>query len=268
MAQKYKLKPGTGLLASDMQGSILLHRQLPDELKLSYAPYGGFSAIFTKTPILGFNAQLREHTGHYMLGNGYRVFSPQLMRFISADNLSPFGGGGINSYMYCSGDPINNIDPSGHMQRPLGKLLDLIGFNGGKLYESFMENGERRLDPNKPANLGAEDKAAISKGIDESNALIAKFEKYNSREQAQQYVVNEKKLEAAQKTMARGTGSDKGEKAHYKQASDDATMARSQMKFLQTQHKFINIWLDLRAILPLLQRDLSKANKVLRFGEP
>lgn len=269
MAQKYKLKPGTGLLASDMQGSILLHRQLPDELKLSYAPYGGFSAIFTKTPILGFNAQLREHTGHYMLGNGYRVFSPQLMRFISADNLSPFGGGGINSYMYCSGDPINNIDPSGHIiKRPLENLLGPIGFNGGKLYESIMENGERRLDPNKPANLGTKDKAAISKGIDESNALIAKFEKYNASEQAKQYVANEKKLEAAQKTMASGTGSDKGEKAHYKQASDDATMARSQMKFLRKQHNFISIWLDLRDILPLLQRDLSKAIKVLRFGEP
>lgn len=68
--------------------------------------------------------------------------------------------------------------------------------------------------------------------------------------------------------MARGTGSDRGEKAIYKQASDDGTMARSQMKFLQTQYKFINIWLDLRAILPLLKRDLSKASQVLRFGEP
>jgi hypothetical protein len=28
--------------------------------------------------------------------------------------MSPFGRGGINPYVYCEGDPINNTDPSGH----------------------------------------------------------------------------------------------------------------------------------------------------------
>jgi RHS repeat-associated protein len=55
-----------------------------------------------------------ENPGFYLLGNGTRSFNPSLMRFQSSDNLSPFGQGGINSYAYCSGDPINNIDPSGH----------------------------------------------------------------------------------------------------------------------------------------------------------
>lgn len=270
MAQKYKIKSGTGLLASDMQGSILLHRQLPDELKLSYAPYGGSSAKLTKPPILSFNAQLREHTGHYLLGNEYRIFSPQLMRFISADHLSPFGVGGINSYMYCSGDPVNNIDPSGHagIKRPLGHLLDPIGVNGGKLYESFLSDGKRMLNPNKPAKLGTEYKQAISNGIDESNALIGKFNRYSSREEAQQYIAHEKTAAAAQKTMERHTGSDRGDKAHYKRASEDETMAKSRMKFLRTQYNFIDDWLELRVILPSLQSDISKANQVLRLGEP
>jgi RHS repeat-associated protein len=54
-------------------------------------------------------------TGAYPLGNGYRVYAPALMRFASPDSLSPFDGGGINPYTYCADDPINLIDPSGHM---------------------------------------------------------------------------------------------------------------------------------------------------------
>ena len=31
-----------------------------------------------------------------------------------ADDLSPFGEGGLNAYGYCSGDPVNRCDPDGH----------------------------------------------------------------------------------------------------------------------------------------------------------
>lgn len=50
----------------------------------------------------------------YPLGNGYRWYLPQLMRFNAPDDFSPFGLGGGNAYAYCVGDPINRIDPSGH----------------------------------------------------------------------------------------------------------------------------------------------------------
>ncbi|MEX2964756.1 RHS repeat-associated core domain-containing protein, partial [Microbulbifer sp. TYP-18] len=46
--------------------------------------------------------------------NGYRVYNPGLMRFHAADSMSPFGRGGVNSYAYALGDPINLRDPSGH----------------------------------------------------------------------------------------------------------------------------------------------------------
>ncbi|WP_082988254.1 RHS repeat-associated core domain-containing protein [Bordetella bronchialis] len=54
-------------------------------------------------------------TASYPLGHGYRCFLPVLMRFNAADDLSPFGVGGINAYAYCAGDPVNYGDPSGHM---------------------------------------------------------------------------------------------------------------------------------------------------------
>ncbi len=64
---------------------------------------------------LGFNGVVHEPgTERQLLGNGYRVYDPVLMRFYSADSLSPFGRGGMNAYAYCKGDPQNHIDPSGH----------------------------------------------------------------------------------------------------------------------------------------------------------
>jgi hypothetical protein len=38
-----------------------------------------------------------------------------LGRFNAQDTFSPFGVGGINPYVYCADDPINDSDPSGHM---------------------------------------------------------------------------------------------------------------------------------------------------------
>ncbi|WP_230388539.1 RHS repeat-associated core domain-containing protein [Pseudomonas putida] len=54
--------------------------------------------------------------GSYFLGNGYRMYSSLLMRFYSADSLSPFGAGGYNAYAFVSGDPVNYGDPSGHVR--------------------------------------------------------------------------------------------------------------------------------------------------------
>lgn len=49
------------------------------------------------------------------LGDGYRMYNPNLMRFQSMDSLAPFNEGGVHSYGYVNNDPINKIDPSGHM---------------------------------------------------------------------------------------------------------------------------------------------------------
>jgi RHS repeat-associated protein len=104
------------LLATDQQRSVVHtlknenHRQ-----PVAYSPYGHRSAESGLTSLLGFNGERPDPvTGHYLLGNGYRAFNPVLMRFNSPDSLSPFGKGGVNSYAYCLGDPINLHDPDGH----------------------------------------------------------------------------------------------------------------------------------------------------------
>jgi len=83
------------------------------KLDLAYTAYG-FSDLSHASSILGFAGQWRDAVNNvYPLGNGRRLYSPSSCRFTSPDALSPFGGGGINAYAYCSGDPVNYVDPSG-----------------------------------------------------------------------------------------------------------------------------------------------------------
>lgn len=66
--------------------------------------------------ILGYTGEYQDPvTGGYPLGNGYRMYLPELMRFSAPDDLSPFDEGGIHPYVYCGDDPINHSDPSGHI---------------------------------------------------------------------------------------------------------------------------------------------------------
>lgn len=78
----------------------------------------------------GFNSErIDPVSGHYHPGNGYRAYSPVLMRFTCPDNMSPFNAGGINPYAYCAGDPVNHSDPTGHLswQAWLGIGMGIVG---------------------------------------------------------------------------------------------------------------------------------------------
>ncbi|WP_232968166.1 RHS repeat-associated core domain-containing protein [Pseudomonas sp. CCOS 191] len=109
-----RLTQYSAILAIDTQGSIVRHQNTHDGTAFCYTAFG-------HTPFNGralrFTAQVHEPFEGYVLGKGYRVYSPILMRFFSVDSLSPFAEGGINAYAYCAGDPVNHIDPSGHMLR-------------------------------------------------------------------------------------------------------------------------------------------------------
>jgi len=106
----------TSLLALDLQSSILnsLHR---DSLHtIAYNAYGHSKNAHSTASLLGFTGQRYDDLTHcYLLGNGYRAYSPTLARFLSADSLSPFTTHTHNAYAYCLGDPVNRYDPSGHI---------------------------------------------------------------------------------------------------------------------------------------------------------
>ncbi|MFV3290810.1 RHS repeat-associated core domain-containing protein [Pseudomonas sp. NY11955] len=106
------------LLATDGNGSVLSDNSSRTQ---AYSPYGYNSVSISGFGLTAFNGERLDPTSQgYILGNGYRLFSNVLMRFVSADELSPFDIGGLHSYMYCGGDPINRADPSGHAFKWIG----------------------------------------------------------------------------------------------------------------------------------------------------
>ncbi|MBV4494330.1 RHS repeat-associated core domain-containing protein [Pseudomonas sp. SWRI12] len=112
------------LLATDQQRSVLQAIACNESQSHAYSPYGNRTIGNGLLSLLGFNGQRPDPvTGHYLLGNGYRAFNPVLMRFNSPDSWSPFGRGGLNSYTYCLGDPINKIDPTGHLPNFFAKIF-------------------------------------------------------------------------------------------------------------------------------------------------
>ncbi|WP_081951645.1 RHS repeat-associated core domain-containing protein [Pseudomonas cremoricolorata] len=89
---------------------------------VSYTPYG-FVRELTGTVGFSGNCHLNA-TAIYFLGTGHhRPYDTTTLRFLSPDSSSPFSEGGLNSYAYCAGDPVNYSDPSGYARQPIVSQL-------------------------------------------------------------------------------------------------------------------------------------------------
>ena len=114
---------GPQLHGSDAAGSVRgISTPGQAQVRRHYAPYGDGHVVpddgkvrsMADLQLPAFNGErLDAAVGLYHLGNGRRAYDPRLMVFLSADPLAPFEEGGINSYAYCAGNPINLMDPSG-----------------------------------------------------------------------------------------------------------------------------------------------------------
>ncbi|WP_080690683.1 RHS repeat-associated core domain-containing protein [Pseudomonas fluorescens] len=117
----------TVLLATDDKNSVIAEVVGDKTTPMAYSAYGHQSAQQDVVTRLGFNGELREaQIGWYLLGNGHRAYNPRLMRFHSPDSWSPFGEGGLNAYAYCSNDPTNSKDPTGHIRLKIIPTRSLI----------------------------------------------------------------------------------------------------------------------------------------------
>ncbi|QUM86839.1 RHS repeat-associated core domain-containing protein [Moritella sp. 28] len=122
-----KLSRRQFLIRASILSSVVSFSTLPTSVKAAADLLREDKQLKIIINSIGFNGErIDPITKLYHLGQGYRVYNPALMRFNQADELSPFGDGGINPYAYCLGDPINFIDPT-------GRSADLWGIIGGVL---------------------------------------------------------------------------------------------------------------------------------------
>ena len=139
-------KVDTTLLATDQQRSVLNTQSATQSQAFAYTPYGERSPKNGLPSLLGFKGErLDPLTENYDLGKGYRRYNTRLMRFDSPDSLSPFGEGGLNTYGFVAGDPVNLSDPTGHF--PVRKLLvgAIVGVGVSSGIAAVFTEGEVRI---------------------------------------------------------------------------------------------------------------------------
>ncbi|WP_105948064.1 RHS repeat-associated core domain-containing protein [Pseudomonas sp. LLC-1] len=109
------------LYFTDQAGTLLGTAHHSHTINNVFSAYGhNANEILNAT---GFKAEHYDPLARgYFLGNGHRLYMTGVMKFCRPDISSPFGLGGINSYAYCAGDPINYVDPTGKSRTPLWQL--------------------------------------------------------------------------------------------------------------------------------------------------
>jgi RHS repeat-associated protein len=184
----------TVLLATDQQRSVLSALKAHEPHPFAYSPYGYRPAENVLLSLLGFNGESPDPlTGWYHLGNGYRQFNPVLMRFNSPDSWSPFGEGDLNAYVYCVGDPVGRVDPSGHafgFLKAIGRNLGLRTSAKAKYADSMNDLPSNKF---KASSLFTDERLIKSAKLGESSFTyeLKYLEKTNSLHLAR-HVENDK----------------------------------------------------------------------------
>ncbi|WEL54098.1 RHS repeat-associated core domain-containing protein [Pseudomonas kermanshahensis] len=137
------------LVTIDASVSEVITKGRPGMHSNIFTPYGYTQTAPRGPSVLAFNGELLDlRTGHYYLGNGHRQFNPSFLRFLSPDSLSPFSSGGLSSYAYCLGNPINYVDSNGRTSffRGLMKALSTFPEELGKTVAETIWNKRKDID--------------------------------------------------------------------------------------------------------------------------
>ena len=117
-------------------------------VEYSYDAWGNCTIKDTTTNYILAHANPIRYRGYYydegtkLYYLNSRYYSPEWRRFISPDDtyyLDPESVNGLNLYCYCNNDPVNFVDPSGHLAISAILISMAIGFGIGAAVSGCFE---------------------------------------------------------------------------------------------------------------------------------
>ena len=130
----------------NLQGDVIaIYNTSGDKIvEYAYDAWGNCTIVYAEdlafaeaNPIRYRGYYYDRETGLYYLNARY--YNPEWRRFISpdaAEYIDPETPNGLNLYAYCNNDPVNLVDPSGHLAFWLaaGLVIGAVGLIGGGTY--------------------------------------------------------------------------------------------------------------------------------------
>ncbi|MEV6303420.1 RHS repeat-associated core domain-containing protein [Actinoplanes sp. NPDC051861] len=132
----------------------------------TYDPFGTVTAATGETPLIGYQGAWTDGaTG--AVNMAARWYDPSTGRFPSRDTLAnaPTPDGNANRYNYANSDPLNNIDPTGH-------LLAAVDGGGGSYTKVALPSGPKYITVQRPPDIVPSRVRKVSRRVPGVNGVM------------------------------------------------------------------------------------------------